>query len=138
MKLSELSRRDYFALDILNGLCSTMPADLLEEISNGTRGGAPYVNTAYALADKMLEVQEATDRRVEHAEERATKAEQKFDALQSIHVNMQGEGFAGARIALTEIWEFLEVDNQTECMALLRSMAKDTEAHLFGRGSEND
>jgi hypothetical protein len=107
MKLSELSYREYVALEVLPAFA-------------GSTDDKDAVCRAFGVADSFLSAVGKTEDRVKHLEDRATRAEAKFDTLQSIHVNM-GEDF-GSRIALTEIWEFLGATNQTEAMSRLRNL----------------
>ena len=114
MKLSELSKREYIAIEalsVLRHISDISPETLAEETAK----------RAYLIADAMLKQTGLHEDRVKHAEDRAAQAETKFETLQSIHVNM-GEGF-GARIALTDIWELLGVNNQTAAMEKLVKIA---------------
>ncbi len=108
MKFSDISYREYIALEIFHCF-----------IDDDGASAAVCAQAAFRYADAFLECAGKQDKRVEHAEQRAQEAETKFEVLQSIHVNM-GEDFA-ARVALTEVWKALGVDNQTEAMQKLRA-----------------
>jgi len=110
MKLSELSYREYIALEVL----PSFAAKYLDKDA---------VWRAFGLADTFMKHAGKENDKIFRAEQRAIEAETKFETLQSIHVNM-GEDFS-ARIALTQIWEFIGVDNQTEAMEVLRLRRAD-------------
>lgn len=119
MKLSELSFREYIALEALPAFAGTM----LDKAAAWR---------AFSLADEFL-------KRAGREHDKVAEIKRECDKLEiqnSLLLNM-GEDPA-ARIALLQIWELLDVENQTECMALLRSMAKDAGMTLLGKGSEND
>lgn len=50
-----ITLRDYFAAKALQGFCSQMPPELIDDISQGIRAGGNYVKAAGYLADSMLE-----------------------------------------------------------------------------------
>lgn len=136
MKLSELSYREYIALEVL-------PSVIAATAAGQHRPGAGYAtdamtvdericSDAFRLADAFMRVVGKENDKIFRAEQRAIDAETKFEALQSIHVNM-GEDFA-ARIALTSIWEFLGVCNQTQAMQALRGDHRSCNENSFRAG----
>lgn len=106
MKLSELSRRDYIAIEVLGHFANKM----LDKQA---------VWRAYGLADAMIayEGQPKRDHEFEEMKTEAARLRTSNEILQGV-LN-EGDGFA-ARVALTQIWEFLGVTNQTAAMQMLR------------------
>lgn len=105
MKLSELSYREYIALEVISAIVA--------------RGGMSFgdaAKKAFGTADAFLK--ECGKNRDEIAE---IKREcDRLETQVSVLLNM-GEDFA-ARVALTQIWEELGVSNQTDAMAALRDL----------------
>lgn len=121
MKLSEISYREYLAIEFLPAFMRYQSA-LGNSEKEIAENNARY---AFLYADAFLRVAGQENDRIAQAEKRAADAETKFEVLQSIHVNM-GEDFA-SRIALTQIWESLGVDNQTHCMVAIRALVQQAE-----------
>lgn len=119
MRLSDLSYREYIALEVLPSCAATYP-------------DKDAIWRAFGLADAFMKYVGKENDKIAAAEQRAIDAETKFDVLQSIHVNM-GEDFA-ARIALTDIWEFLGVNNQTQAMQALRGDHRSCNENSFRAG----
>lgn len=107
MKFSELSYRDYIAIE-----CAGHFAGI-------ARSPQMAATAAYAFADAMLVEAGKRNHEMEELRERAATAER----TNSILLNM-GENFA-ARVALLQIWELLDVRNQTEAMQILREKIGD-------------
>lgn len=104
MKLSELSYREYIALEALPGFVAQGMLD---------RDAA---FRAFGLADEFLK---RAGR--EHDKIASIKREcDKLEARVSLLLNM-GEDFA-ARVALLQIWETLGAKNQTEAMHFIRNL----------------
>lgn len=116
MKLSEISYREYLAIEFLPAFMRYQSA-LGSSEKEIAESNARY---AFVYADAFLRVAGQENDRIAQAEKRAADAETKFEVLQSIHVNM-GEDFA-SRIALAQIWELLGVDNQTAAMLKLKAV----------------
>lgn len=110
MKLSELSYREYIALEVVPSFA-------------GKISDSDAVRRAFGVADLFLKQCGKHTDKVAAMEARAVKAETALEVLQSIHVNM-GEDFA-SRIALTDIWEFLGAKSQTQAMEVLRLWKAD-------------
>jgi hypothetical protein len=111
MKLSELSFREYIALEALPAFAGTM----LDKDAAWR---------AFSLADQFL-------KRAGREHDKIASIKRECDKLEiqnSLLLNM-GEDPA-SRIALLQIWEFLGVKNQTEAMDRLRK--------LDGEGHTND
>ena len=116
MKLSEISYRDYIAIEalcVVRQISDKSPKDLARETAK----------RAYLIADAMLEHAGKYENRVKHAEARAEKAETSV----AVMLGMNGEKDFHARVALKEIWEALGVDNQTHCMAAIRALVQQAE-----------
>lgn len=105
MKLSKLSLRDQIAIRALPGILARFD----------TRGPRMAARRAYASADKMLFHMDMRDHEIETLTRRAEKAEASVSSL----LNMNEDGKFGVRVALSEIWEFLGVKNQTAAMQTL-------------------
>lgn len=117
MKLSELSYREYLAIEFLPAFMRHYSAlgGSEDEIAENT---ARY---AFRYADAFLRVVGKEYDKVTSAERRAERAE----AQTALLLNMNEDGNSSARIALLQIWEFLGVTNQTEAMEALRARQAD-------------
>lgn len=108
MKLSELSYREYIALEVLPAI-----------VSRGEKRSSEQVLAAFDVADEFL-------KRAGREHDKITEIKRECDKLEaqvSLLLNMNEDGNFAYRVALMEIWEFLGVRNQTEAMALLRARA---------------
>ncbi len=117
MKISELSYRDYIAIECI-GHC--IPR---------ARSAEAAAHIAYQMADAMLAEAGKHNRDVEEQRERAEKAERSTTILR----NMNEDGQFAPRIALEQIWVELGVDNQTAAMIELRKLV-----HLRDAGIPRD
>lgn len=106
MKLSELSYREYIALEVLGPIAS---------MGNMNYGDA--VEKAFGVANAFLRHVGKHDDKIKALTLRAERAE----ASNSILLNMGEDGKFSVRVALKEIWEVLGAKNQTEAMEALRS-----------------
>lgn len=107
MKFSELSYRDYIAIEVVGHFAA------LDGF--GPKGAAQH---AYGLADAMLA--EAGKRDLEMAELRE-EAETAKRTLEILRPTGDGETFI--RIALDQVWLLLGVNNQTHAMQKLNELA---------------
>lgn len=115
MKLSEISYREYLAIEFL-------PAFMRYQSTLGQSENEIAERTAryaFLYADAFLRVAGRENDRVAHAEARAEKAETSV----AVMLGMNGEKDFHARVALKEIWELLGVDNQTDAMEKLVKIA---------------
>jgi hypothetical protein len=111
MKLSELSYREWIAIEALRGTAaSDVPADSL-------------VAFAFGIADEFLAACGKRNQEIEILRQRAEKAETRVSVL----LNMNEDRQLPARVALSQIWERLGVDNQTAAMQALESLFVDRE-----------
>jgi hypothetical protein len=111
MKLSELSMREYIALEVLPGFVAQGMLD---------RDAA---FRAFGLADEFLK---RAGR--EHDKIASIKREcDRLEAQNSLLLNIGEPGNFGPRVALLEIWELLGAKNQTEAMDTLRSWNEATQ-----------
>lgn len=108
MKLTELSKRDYIAIEVARGFVSLNFPD--------TDKWA--VKRAYAFADAMIahESQPARDREVEDLRKSVDALRTSNEVLR----NLIPHNERAATTALEQIWEFLGVTNQTAAMQMLR------------------
>lgn len=109
MKLSELSRRDYIAIEIVGHLAAT------------NRTADICTLQAYEIADAMIayEGRPKRDHELEDLRDALKSAELVRDILREFAETDEQT----AAIALAQIWKYLGVDNQTEAMATLREWA---------------
>jgi hypothetical protein len=120
MKLSDLSMREYLAIEFI-------PAFMRHSAALGTSEENIADNTiryGFLYADAFLRAVGRQDARVKHAEDRAEKAE----TAVSVMLGMNGYDFH-AKIALKEIWEFLGVANQTAAMEKLHDWHDELRMH---------
>ncbi len=117
MKFSELSYREYLAIDFLPAFMrhSAALGETTEQIAENT------AKFAFAYADAFLRVAGQEYAKVAEAERRTEKAE----AQVSLLLNMNEDGNIHLRIALLEIWEFIGVKDQTAAMEALRARRAD-------------
>lgn len=115
MKLSELSYRDYIAIDVVAHLAGKMP-------------DKDAAWRAYGVADAMLAAAGKRDHELEELRKRADKAERTLEILRPT----APEDFL-LRVALDEIWLALGVNNQTAAMQELRGLL-----HLRDAGIPRD
>ena len=109
MKLSELSYREYIALEVFPTIIARTHVDELA------------ARRAFSAADAFLREVGKENDKVASAERRAEKVE----AQVSLLLNMNEDGNFASRVALLEIWEFIGVDNQTAAMEALRARWAD-------------
>jgi hypothetical protein len=103
MKFSELSYREYIAMEVFSRIVGSMPDD-------------KAAWRAFGAADAFLKRAGIEQNKIKAAEERAERAESQVGLL----LNMSDD-FA-ARVALLSIWEKLDARNQTEAMQKLADM----------------
>lgn len=108
MKFSELSYREYIALEVLPVLADKINAQ-------------SAVAQAFLAADAFLKECGKENDNLAAAKRRAEKAETSV----SILLNMNEEGNFTPRVALLQIWEFLGVEDQAAAMQKLCDMAAD-------------
>ena len=101
MKLSELSFREYIALEAIGHLAGTMPDK--DAALRAFTLADEFLKRAGREYDKIAEIKRECDR---------------LEAQVSLLLNMGGI----ERIALLELWEFLGVNNQTAAMQKLRDL----------------
>lgn len=106
MKLSELSFREYIALEMIKTFFGTMSDQ--DAALRSFEAADAFLKRAGREQDKIAEIKRECD---------------KLETQVSILLNMNEDGNFAYRVALMEIWEFLGVRNQTEAMALLRARA---------------
>lgn len=107
MKLSELSLRDYIAMEVFPSLVGKM----LDKDAAWR---------AFTAADEFLKRAGREHELARHEIDSANRRAEKAEAQNSLLFNMD-DNF-GPRVALTSIWEFLGVDNQTAAMTQLQEM----------------
>ena len=112
MKLSELSYREYLAIEFLPALMRHYSAlgDNETEIAERT---AHY---AFLYADAFLRVVGKYHDEVAEAHQRAFRAETAADVLRSMDSDVP------RRVALEELWQMLGVTNQTMAISKLRGL----------------
>lgn len=104
MKLSELSYREYLAIEFLPAFANT----LMDKEA---------VWRAFGLADEFLKRAGREHNKVAEIKRECDKLE----AQVSLLLNMNDGDFA-PRAALLEIWELLDVKNQTAALQKLREL----------------
>lgn len=121
MKLSELSRRDYIAIEVVGDIAQltlkAMAALPGAEFNDDT--AFPIIaEKAYQLADAMIAYHGKPKRDHEYAEMLATvgAAQRSNEILRQLVPHSE----QAATSALTQLWEFLGVNNQTAAMQMLR------------------
>lgn len=113
MKLSELSYREYLAIEFL-------PAFMRHSAALGQTEAEIAENTAryaFVYADAFLRVVDREDHRLATAYMNEKRANEQVSLL----LNMNNGDFA-PRVALLEIWETLGVTNQSAAMEKLRGI----------------
>ena len=105
MKLSELSYREYIALEVFPGFIGSMPDD-------------EAAWRAFGAADAFLKRCGKEHDRVAQAEFRATQAENTLSVLMGLD-----NDFA-PRAALLQLWELLDAKDQTSAVIKLRELLK--------------
>lgn len=111
MKLSELSYRDYIAIEVLPGIVGRYSVTKSSDAAQ----------KAYRVADAMLVEAGKRDHELEELRERAEKAERTLEILRPT----APEDFI-LRVALDEIWLALGVNNQTVAMQKLQELLGQT------------
>lgn len=106
MKISELSYRDYIAIEVVPHLATEFDP-------------VPAAKHAYAVADAVLAEAGKRDHEMEELHERAVTAERTLEILRPT----KPEDFL-LRVALDEIWLLLGVNNQTTAMQKLRELVR--------------
>ncbi len=127
MKLSELSFREYIALEVLPSIITVTAAGQHNPgtgYSSGDEFGASVdariCLDAFRMADAFLKRAGREHDKVAEIQRKCNKLE----AQNSLLLNMNEDGQFGARVALLEVWEFLGVDNQTDAMTQIREWVK--------------
>lgn len=122
MKLSELSRRDYIAIEVVGDIAQLTlkaMAALPGAEFNADTAFPIIAEKAYQLADAMIAYEGKPEwaARYEEMKVDIERLQRSNEILQSM--NAEGPDWS-ARIALEQIWEFLGVNNQTAAMQMLR------------------
>lgn len=105
MKLSELSYREYIALEVLPSFAGQM---LDRDAAFRAFGLADeFLKRAGREHDKIASIQRECD---------------KLEAQNSLLLNMSEDGQFAARVALSQIWEMLKVQNQTAAVTRLNDL----------------
>lgn len=106
MKLSELSRRDYIAIEVVGRFAHPHVPE------------AQAVKSAYAVADAMIAYagQPARDHELEDLRNSVAALRRSNEVLRNLVPHTE----KAATIALEQIWEFLGVSSQTAAMQMLR------------------
>jgi len=122
MKLSELSFREYIALEALPAIIAATSAGQHQPgagyAPDGANIDARICFDAFRMADAFLK---RAGR--EHDKIAEIKREcDKLEAQNSLLLHMNEDGQFAARVALSEIWEFLGAAHQTEAMQALRQL----------------
>lgn len=107
MKLSDLSKRDYIAIEVVGHFVDP-------HVSH-----AQATKSAYDLADTMVAYAGQPARDHEVADLR--KAVDSLRTSNEILRNLVPHTEKAATVALEQIWEFLGVNNQTAAMQMLRN-----------------
>jgi hypothetical protein len=107
MKLSDLSKRDYIAIEVVGHF-----------VANPFFDAKKMTECAYTLADAMIAHAGAPARDHELEELRASTAS--LQRSNEVLRNLVPHTERAATIALEQIWEFLGVNNQTAAMQMLR------------------
>jgi hypothetical protein len=112
MRLSELSYRDYIAIDVVGHLAGQMPDE-------------DAARRAYGVADAMLKQAGKRNHELEELREKAATAERTLEILRPVWA----QGFTtdsvaaqSAGTALAQLWSMLDVDNQTAAVSRLETL----------------
>ena len=108
MKLSDLSLREYIAIECL-------PAAVQRYGDANTAADA-----AFHYADSFVSAFESCREKTQHEIDTLRLRMERAEASYSLLVNHMTSKDASAWIALSQIWEFLGVKNQTAAMQMLR------------------
>jgi len=109
MKLSELSYREYLAIEVFPRFVGSMP-------------DSEAAWRAFGAADAFLKRAGTEQDKITAAEKRAAEAEQALEVMRDyIFLDINGTTLSD-RVALTSIWDMLGVSNQTAAMQKLREL----------------
>lgn len=113
MKLSELSYREYIALEVLPTFVGKLPDK--DAAWRAFQIADQFMKCAGREHDKIAEIKRECD---------------KLETQNSLLLNMNEDGNFPARVALLQIWELLGAKNQTEAMGVIRLHVPHTGASI--------
>ena len=113
MKFSELSYRDYIAIEVVG------------HFAGSARSPQMAATAAYAFADAMLKEAGKRDHEMEELRERAALAERTLQVLRPVWAQgwtSDGVAAQASANALSELWAELGVQNQTDALSAMREL----------------